>query len=242
MADVLVLSAHPDDAELCAGGTIKKLTNEGKHVVLVDCTSGELGTRGTPEIRRAEANNAAIALGVTERVFLTMPDGNIQDTAENRMEVIRMYRAYRPTLVLTSPSFERHPDHEAVHKLARAAAFLSGLRHIVTQHDGRQQEPHRPNRILCYEHRYKLPGGPDFYVDVTDSWDGKLAAIKAYGSQFHLPEAYSSDEPETFLSRPVFLTEMESQARYYGSLIGTTYAEAFTSVEPLSLSSLSALL
>lgn len=242
MADVLVLSAHPDDAELGAGGTIAKLTNEGKHVVLVDCTAGELGTRGTPELRTAEANAAAKALGVTERVILSMPDGRIADTLENRLEVIRMYRAYTPTLVLTSPSYERHPDHEAVHKLARAAAFLAGLRHVTTEHNGAKQDPHRPKRILCYEHRYALPGGPDLYVDVTDTWNEKINSVKAYGSQFHVPETYNSNEPETFLSRPVFLTELESRARYYGTQLGVTYAEAFKAVEPIVVNSLSVFL
>lgn len=242
MADVLVLSAHPDDAELGAGGTISKLTSEGKHVVLVDCTAGELGTRGTPELRTTEAHNAAKALGVAERVILSMPDGRIEDSTENRLEVIRMFRAYKPTLVITSPWFERHPDHEAVHKLARSAAFLAGLRHIPTEHHGVQQEPHRPKRILCYEHRYSLPNGPDLYVDITDTWDAKVESIRAYGSQFHIPESYRSNEPETHLSRPAFLTEMESRARYYGSLVGCTYAEAFKSVEPIALNSLSALL
>ncbi|MCO6466203.1 MAG: bacillithiol biosynthesis deacetylase BshB1 [Bradyrhizobiaceae bacterium] len=241
-ADVLVLSAHPDDAELCAGGTIAKLTSEGKRVVLVDCTAGELGTRGTPQIRAEEAAHAAHILGVHERIILSMPDGNITDSQENRLEVIRMYRRYKPSLILTSPSIERHPDHEAVHRLARAAAFLSGLRHITTTDDGVQQETHRPKRIMCYQHQHDLPDGADLLVDVSSTWDLKIAAILAFASQFHAPNTYTSDEPETLISRPAFLAEVEGRARYYGSRFGVTFAEAFKSVEPLAVDSLSVFL
>lgn len=242
MAKVLVLSAHPDDAELCAGGTIRKLTAAGISVVLVDCTKGELGTRGTPERRAQEADQAGRILGVDERIILSMPDGSVADTDKNRLEVVRMYREFRPTIVLTSPPVERHPDHEAVHRLARAACFLSGLHHIRTEYRGKEQQPHRPLRTFCYQHQTDFPQKADLYVDITQTWDDKVAAILAFASQFHVPDSYTSNEPSTILSNPEFLLQVEGRARYFGSLIGTVYAESFLSVEPLGVDSLSAFL
>ena len=125
--EILVLSAHPDDAELCCSGTVKKVTNDGKRVVFVDCTRGELGTRGTPELRAEEAAKAAEILGVDVRENLEMPDGSVMHTNENILKVVSAIRAHKPRLLLTTPPVERHPDHEAVHKLARAATFLAGL-------------------------------------------------------------------------------------------------------------------
>lgn len=243
MTDVLVLSAHPDDAELAVGGTIKQLTNEGRSVVLVECTRGELGTRGTPELRAREAAAAAAILGVTLRENLDMADGNITHTQDNIHAVVRAIRTHRPRLMLIPPPFERHPDHESVHRLARAAAFLSGLTNVRTfGTDDVEQSVHRPNRLLCFQQQYDFPTLPSLYADISATWMDKLASIKAYGSQFHNPTGYQSDEPETFISRPGYIEELEARARYYGSRIGTTYAEAFYAVEPLAVPTLSVLL
>lgn len=238
----MVLSAHPDDAELACSGTIKNLTNEGKTVVFVECTRGELGTRGTPELREREAAEAATILGVHERECLEMPDGHIAHTDENIRRVIRSIRRWRPRLMLIPPPVERHPDHEAVHKLARPAAFLAGLTKIETTWEGIAQEPHRPHRMLCFQQQYDFPRDPDIYVDITATFEDKMRSIRAFSSQFYLPDLYTADEPMTFISRPGFLDEIEARARYYGSRIGTEYAEAFLAVEPLSVSSLSVLL
>ena len=140
-ADVLVICAHPDDAELSCAGTIKKLTNEGHTVVFVECTRAELGTRGTPEIREAEAANAAAILGVHAREQLGIPDGGVENTLENAHKLVSAIRAWKPTLMLIPSAYERHPDHEAVHALSRRAAFLSGLAKIVTTRDGVDQIP-----------------------------------------------------------------------------------------------------
>lgn len=237
--EVLVLTAHPDDAELGAGGAIKKLTNAGHSVVLVDCTQGEMGTRGTPELRKSEAEAAARILGATHREILSMPDCAIEHSRENIKAVVEVIRAYKPRILLTTPPVERHPDHVAVHELARAASFTAGLKKYSTERDGAEQEPHRPDRTVCFMQQLDFPRPPDFYVDITDTFDAKMDAIKAFGSQFHLPESYASDEPQTFLTRPEFFEELEARALYHGSRIGVRYAEAFHAIEPVGLESLS---
>lgn len=240
--DVMVLSAHPDDAELSCSGTVKNLTNEGRSVVFVECTRGELGTRGSASLREQEATEAARILGVNDRECLDMPDGHIMHTNENIHAVVRSIRTWKPSLLLIPPPYERHPDHEAVHKLARAAAFLAGLTKISTQHNGQEQTPHRPNRMLCFQQQYDFPREPDVYVDISDSFHAKMDSIKAFSSQFYLPDLYTSDEPTTFISRPGFLEEIEARALYLGSRIGVRYAEAYLAVEPLAVPSLSVFL
>jgi LmbE family N-acetylglucosaminyl deacetylase len=171
-----------------------------------------------------------------------MPDGSIMHTDDNIMRVVESIRAHRPHLLLIPPPFERHPDHEAVHRLARAAAFKAGLAKVSTFRDGVEQQPHRPHRMLCFMQQYDFPRNPDIYVDITASFQAKMDSIKAFSSQFYLPDLYESDEPSTFLTRPEFLHEIEARAMYFGSRIGTKYAEAFLAVEPLAVSSLSSLL
>ena len=241
-AYALVISAHPDDAELACGGTIRNLTNEGLGVVFLDCTRGELGTRGTPERRAQEAQRAGEILGVQHRECLGMPDGAIEYTQENIRAVATVIRAWRPHIVLIPPPVERHPDHVAVHRLCTAATFVAGLSKVTTYRDGVEQQPHRPQRTLCFQQQYDFPRLPDLYVDISSTIQAKMDSIRAYTSQFHAPGDYTSDEPETFISRPAFLLELEARARYYGSRIGTEFAEGFLAVEPLGVGSLSALL
>ncbi len=241
-AFALVVSAHPDDAELACGGTIRALTNQGHNVVLVDCTRGELGTRGTPELRAQEAQRAADLLGVHHRECLNMTDGAIAHTQENILTIVSAIRAWRPHIVLIPPPVERHPDHVAVHRLCTAATFTAGLAKVVTYRDGVAQQPHRPKRTLCFQQQYDFPRLPDVYVDISSTFEAKMESIRAYTSQFHAPDTYTSDEPETFISRPAFLMELEARARYYGSRIGTDYAEGFLAVEPLAVASLADLL
>ena len=240
--DIMVISAHPDDAELTCGGTVRKATKSGKSVVFVECTRGELGTRGTPEIREKEATEAARILGVTIRENLGMPDGAVAHTQENILKVVEAIRAHKPRIILTTPVLERHPDHEAVYRLVRAATFTAGLHKVSTQRDGVEQEPHRPKRTLMFMQWFDLPGGPDVYVDVTDVYEDRTNAILAFASQFHRPGTYDSDEPQTMLSRPEFLEELDARAIHFGSRIGVRYAEAFKAVEPLALDSLTDLL
>ncbi len=238
----LVVSAHPDDAELACGGTIRSLTEQGHDVVLADCTRGELGTRGTPEIRAQEAQRAAEVLGVRHRECLHMTDGAIAHTQENILAVVSAIRTWRPHVVLIPPPVERHPDHEAVHRLCKAATFLAGLAKVLTYSNGREQSTHRPRRTLCFQQQFDFPRHPDVYVDISSTFAAKMESIRAYSSQFHAPDSYTSDEPETFISRPAFLMELEARARYYGSRIGTDYAEGFLAIEPIAVGSLTDLL
>ena len=238
--DVLVIATHPDDGELCCGGTIAKLTAEGYRVVIVDCTRGELGTRGTPDIRRQEAERAGAILKIADRVNLGMPDGNFGINDENVRKIIRVIRRFRPTLLLMPGPTDRHTDHEDVYSLVRKAVFQSGLPKITTEEQEISQEPYRPDRLLCYMQTYEFP--VDFYVNITDEFHQKIEAIKAYSTQFHVENPPADEVYETFISRPEFLDFIEARARYFGGKIGVRYAEAFASVEPLGLKSLSVLL
>lgn len=237
-ADVVVIAAHPDDAELCCGGTIIKLAKEGRSVVVADCTRGELGTRGTPEIRKEEAKKAGEIMQIAGRVNLGMKDGSIELNEENILKLIQVFRAYKPALVLMPGHTDRHIDHEDVHKLVRKAVFQSGLPKVATQWEGEPQEVWRPSRMICYMQAYEIP--IDFYVDITDEFAAKLDAMRAYATQFHVPDS-TVDAPETFISRPEFMEFVEARARYFGEKIGVKYAEAFATIEPLGLSSLSVL-
>ena len=239
--DCMVIGAHPDDAELCCGGTIAKLTKDNKKVVLVDCTEGEMGTRGTNQIRLKEARIAAKILGVEDRINLGMRDGFIRTSEENLYKMVQVIRRFRPKIILMHPWFERHPDHENVHNLVRDSLFKCGLKKYVTEYDNKEQSIFRTRKVFCYQQAYQLPKLPDFFVDISDVHDIKLDAIRAFSSQVFVPGQYES-EPKTRLSSPEFMIELESRARYYGGLCGVKYAEAFVTVEPIILSNLSNLI
>lgn len=239
--DVLAIGAHPDDVELCAGGTLALLALEGYRVGIADCTRGEQGTRGSAERRMEEARRAQEILGVHVREFLDLPDSRIELTEDAVVHVVRLFRQYRPCIVLFPPAFERHPDHEAVHRIVRAAYFKSGMgKYRTFASDGTEQQSFRPQRMFCYIQAYHHE--PDFFVDISATFERKMASIKAYVSQVYVPERYQSNEPDTLLSRPEFLETIEARARYWGSLIGAQYAEGFLLVEPLGLRSLGVLL
>jgi len=240
--DVMVVSPHPDDAEIGCGGVIKNLTDLGKSVVFVDCTRGELGTRGSAELRATEAESAGKILGVSNRVNLEMPDCAVEYNTATVHKLATAIRKFTPLLVLIPPPQERHPDHVAVHQICKAANFVSGVKNVLLSDNGNDLSTHRAKTLVCYQLQYDFPSLPDFYVDVTDTFKSKMDAILAYQSQFHVENSKHNTEPPTFISRPEYLLELEARARYYGSRIGTTYAEAFFCVEPLGLSSLSVLL
>ena len=223
--DILVITVHPDDAELGCGGTILKHVAMGHKVGIVDLTRGELGTRGTPEIRAAEAAAAAGILGVAVRENLGMRDGFFSNDEAHQLEVIRAIRTYRPDILITNALHDRHPDHGRAGDLVNDATFLAGLRRVETLHDGVAQQPHRPNLLLqLIQDRYIQP---DIAVDVSDYWEDKIRAVQAYTSQFHTG-GYSADEPETYISRPDFMEYIEGRAREYGKYIGARYAEGYT--------------
>ncbi|MCX7736522.1 MAG: bacillithiol biosynthesis deacetylase BshB1 [Candidatus Kapabacteria bacterium] len=239
--DVLAIGAHPDDIELACGGTVAKFTEEGYSVAIVDCTNGELGSRGNAEIRAIEAKNGAEILGVKFRENLGLPDGKLTVNDESVEKMIVMIRKYRPKIVLVNPPYERHPDHEASHFILRKAMFKSGLIKVETEYDGVPQTPLRIRKMFCYMQSYEFPRKPDFYVDITSTFEKKMNAIKAYTSQVWVPGLSDPNGPVTRLSRPEFLEELEARAIYFGTQIGVRFAEAFYSIEPLGFKNLSGL-
>jgi len=224
--DLLVITVHPDDAELGCGGTIIKHVRMGKRVGVVDLTRGELGTRGTAESRDQEARQAAEILGLAIRENLGMRDGFFHNDETHQLQVIQPIRKYRPDIVISNALVDRHPDHGRAGDLVNDSVFLAGLRKIETlDDDGTPQSPHRPRLLLQLIQDYYIK--PDIAVDVTSFWADKISAIKAYRSQFH-SDTYASDEPETYISKPDFLEYIEGRAREYGKYIGAKYAEGFT--------------
>jgi len=225
--DVLALAAHPDDVELCAGGTMALLARQGYRTGVVDFTRGELGTRGTPEGRLEEAADAAKILGLQVRDNLGIPDGDIQNTRENQLRLIRAVRRYRPHVCLINAPDCRHPDHPAASRLAAEALFYGGLAKIEThEDDGTPQEPWRPHHVLHYMQSVEFT--PTFVVDVTEVWETRIKALLAFRSQFYDPSAPPDpDEPATFISNPDFLAWVEGRARSFGYRVGATYGEPF---------------
>lgn len=228
--DVLALGAHPDDIELSCGGTIAKLVKDGHKVAIADITQGELGTRGNKDIRSTEAAEAAKILGVTARRNLKIPDGDIELSKANIKKVITLIRELRPRILIIPHSVERHPDHVHAHRLCKEAWYYSGLRKIETTLDGEHQKPHRPDNFFEFMQWYEFT--PSFIVDVSETFDTKMKAIKAHASQFYDP---NSKDPETLLSRPEFLERIKTDSEYYGKRIGVKYGEPFYSWTPLGV-------
>jgi bacillithiol biosynthesis deacetylase BshB1 len=223
--NILVFAAHPDDAELGAGGTIAKEVALGKKVGVIDLTRGELGTRGTAEIRAKEAQEAASILGLTVRENLGLADGFFEVNKENQLVLIQKIRQYQPQIVLCNAIEDRHIDHGRGSRLASEACFLSGLRKIETQNpsDGKLQEPWRPQFVYHYIQWKNIE--PDFAVDISGYIETKMQAIQAYSSQFFDPH---SKEPTTPISSQNFFESVRYRAQDLGRLIGVEHAEGFT--------------
>ncbi|MBS9462120.1 bacillithiol biosynthesis deacetylase BshB1 [Flagellimonas sp. 389] len=223
--DILVFGAHPDDAELGAGGTIAKEISKGKKIGIIDLTRGELGTRGSAEIRDKEALNAAEILGVSVRENMEFADGFFTNDKAHQLEIIKTIRKYRPEIVLCNAIDDRHIDHAKGSKLVSDSCFLSGLVKIDTKMDGEEQwqEAWRPKVVYHFIQWKNLE--PDFVVDVSGFIEKKTASILAYRSQFFDP---NSDEPETPISSKNFIDSVNYRARDLGRLIGVEYAEGFT--------------
>ncbi|MDF2433531.1 MAG: N-acetylglucosamine malate deacetylase 1 [Mucilaginibacter sp.] len=232
--DILVLSVHPDDAELGCAGTILKHIAAGKKVGIVDLTRGELGTRGTAEIRAAEAAEAARILGLAVRENIGIPDGFFQNTQEHQLKVITAIRKYQPDILITNAYHDRHPDHGRANELVEASAFLSGLRRIETYNNGELQEAWRPGLVLHFIQDNYIR--PDILIDVTEFWNKKIESIIAYGSQFFNPDW--EEEPQTYISSPDFIKIIEARAMEFGKSIRVKYAEGFTSRKILGVDSL----
>ena len=234
--DVLAIGAHPDDVELSCGGTIVKLVRQGKAVGLLDLTEGELGTRGSREIRAEEAAEAARILGVSLRETASIPDGNIENNEDNRSRVIRVIRAYRPDVLLIPYHTDRHPDHEHAHTLCREAWFYAGLEKLKTDWNGVTQQPHRPKIFYCFMHWHEFQ--PTFIVDISAEFEQRMKAVRAFASQFFNPH---SRERETALSAPGFLEMVETRLAYYGDRIGVAYGEPFNTSQVIHVSDITKL-
>lgn len=221
--DILAIGAHPDDVEMSCAGTIAKEIARGKKVGILDLTRGELGTRGSAEIRDQEATNAAKILGVSVRHNLALADGFFQNNKAAQLEVIHYIRKYKPEIVLCNAVDDRHIDHPKGSNLASDASFLSGLRRIETTDNGVLQEAWRPKQVYHYiQWRDSIP---DFVVDITGFQKKKMEAIYAYKSQFFDP---NSEEPMTPIASKNATDSMEYRNRNLGRLIGTEAAEGFT--------------
>jgi bacillithiol biosynthesis deacetylase BshB1 len=221
--DILAFASHPDDVELSCSGTLIAHIEKGYKVAIVDLTQGELGTRGTPAIRADESAAASQIMGIHARENLNFRDGFFKNDERHQMEVVRMIRKYRPRLVLANAISDRHPDHGRGAEVVRDAFFLSGLRMIETSDNGENQEAYRPVNLYHYIQNNYIQ--PDFVVDISDYWDQKEQAIRAFKSQFFDP---NSTEPGTFISSPEFLNFIKARAQEFGHAIHTRYGEGFT--------------
>jgi bacillithiol biosynthesis deacetylase BshB1 len=230
--DVLAIMAHPDDVELTCGGTLLASVALGRRVGIVDLTAGETGSRGTVDIRAAEALEASRILGVSVRENLRLPDAHLVNTPETREAVIRAIRRHRPTIVITHARQGRHPDHIAAAQLVRDACFLSGLKNLVTDIPA-----FRPRKVLHAMSFREDAIAPSFVVDISEVFEQKLAAIRCYHSQFdgltQAGEVYPNGEPLPDIIR--------HQAAHYGTMIRARYGEPFHTTETLRVSDITAL-
>ena len=222
--DILAIGAHPDDVELGCGATIAKEIAQGKKVGILDLTRGELGTRGSAEIRDVESNNAAKILGVSVRENLAFSDGFFINNKEHQLEIIKIIRKYQPQIVLCNAIDDRHIDHPKGSKLVSDACFLSGLMKIETELNNKAQTAWRPKQVYHYIQWKNIE--PDFVVDVSDYIDIKVKSVKAYSSQFYDP---TSKEPSSPITSKNFLDSIVYRAQDLGRLVGVEYAEGFNS-------------
>ncbi|MDA8687157.1 bacillithiol biosynthesis deacetylase BshB1 [Schleiferiaceae bacterium] len=231
--DILAFGAHPDDVELGAGGMLAVHAAAGKKVGVIDLTRGEMGTRGTPELRDKEAKDAGRILGCIVRENLTFPDGRIPTDHEAQVKVAEVIRKYQPEVVLMNAPTDRHPDHGRASQLVEEACFLSGLHKLVVSDEHAVLLPWRPKQMYKYLQFYNLE--PNLIVDITTGFEAKMAAILAHKSQFYNP---NSTEPDTVIASKDFLASVEARAMDWGRIIGAKYAEPLISVRHIGVESL----
>lgn len=224
--DILAFAPHPDDVELGCGGSLIAAADKGWRVAVADLTAGELSSRGTLEQRERETQRATTLLGLTARFCLGLPDGGIGTHPDHRLPIIDVVRKTRPRIVLTPYWEDRHPDHSRSSGLVREACFFAGVGKIG---DG---EPYRPP--LLYYYLLHTPFSPSFIMDVSSVWERRMAAVRAYESQFMAGQKSAT----TALSRPGFLRALEARAVWFGWMIGATYGEPFLSATPMAVGSL----
>jgi len=237
--DLLAFGIHPDDIELSCSGTLLVEKNNGKKVGIIDLSQGELGTRGTAETRKEEAENSARILGVDVRENLGMADGFFKNDEDNQIKIIKALRKYRPEIILCNVIEDRHPDHGRSAQLVNDATFLSGLKKISTfENDANKlQEPWRPKYVFNYIQDTYLK--PDFVIDISNVFDKKIEAIEAFTTQFY-NGTVSDKEPQTYISTPEFLESIINRAKMFGQMIGVKYAEGFLSKKMIGMKSFEA--
>lgn len=231
--DILAFGAHPDDVELSCSGTLLKHIQMDKKAGIVDLTEGELGTRGSRELRIEESLNAAKILGVHVRENLKMDDGFFRNNKEHQLKIIQVIRKYQPEIVLANAVHDRHPDHGRASQLISEACFLSGLRKIETSVDGKTQNAWRPKAVYHYIQHNNLQ--PSFVVDISNFMETKMKSIKAYQSQFYNPE---SNEPNTILTSPEYLEHIYQRAADMGRIVGVRYAEGYVAERYIGVNNL----
>ena len=234
--DILFIAAHPDDVELGCGGTILKHIDLGNKIGILDLTRGELGTRGSAEIRKVEAQKAADILGIQVRENLGFRDGFFGNDEFHQIQLIEKIRKYQPKIVVTNAYHDRHPDHGKASGLVQDACFLSGLSKIETVgKDGEIYAAHRPDLLLhMIQDNYIKP---DILIDITPYQERKMQAIRAYGTQFYSSHS-KSEEPETYISNPNFLEVVVARSREFGKAINATFAEGFLCRKLIGVNSL----
>tara|TARA_B110001450_G_C17482399_1_gene424793 strand:+ start:19 stop:735 length:717 start_codon:yes stop_codon:yes gene_type:complete len=235
--DILAFGAHPDDVELGCGATIAKEVSLGKKVGIVDLTRGELGSRGSADLRDEEAAIAAKILGISVRENLRFADGFFANDKTHQLQIIKMIRKYQPEIVLCNAVDDRHIDHPKASNLVSDACFLSGLIKIETELEGQLQEKWRPKQV--YHYLQWKSSTPDFVVNVSDFMEVKIKAVLAYGSQFYNPR---SKEPETPISSENFTDSVQYRAKDLGRLIGVEFAEGFTAERYVAVENLDKLI
>jgi len=231
--DILAFGAHPDDVELSAAGTLLKEASAGKKIGIIDLTQGELGTRGSAELRREEAAASAKILSLSCRENLEMKDGFFQNDETHIREIVRMIRKYQPEIVLANAPSDRHPDHGRAAKLVADACFYSGLRKIDTEEEGESQQAWRPKTLYHYIQDYYQK--PDLVIDVSHFVEPKMKAIKAFSSQFYDPD---SNEPDSPIAVKNFFDFIEGRMINMGRYIQADYGEGFLKSRPLGVDSL----
>mgnify|MGYP000866845819 CR=1 FL=1 len=220
--DILAFGAHPDDVELGAGGTVAKEVALGRKVGIIDLTRGELGTRGTADLRDQEAIDSSQILGIDMRVNMGFRDGFFVDDEAHQLELVKWIRRYQPEIVICNAVEDRHPDHSKGSHLVSRACFLAGLSKVITYWDGEVQSAWRPKAVYHYiQDRYMKP---DFVVDISDYMQVKMQCVKAFKSQFFNP---NSNEPDTAISSKDFMDFLYGRANEMGRQINATYGEGF---------------
>ncbi len=233
---ILAIATHPDDIELGCAGTLIKHVNAGQAVGILDLTEGELGTRGSVALRYEEARKAAEVMGIKVRENAQMADGFFRNDEEHQRKLITYIRHYQPEIVIANALEDRHPDHGRGGRLIADACFLSGLAKIETNRDGVNQQPWRPKRVL---HMIQdRPLKPDFIVDISETFEEKMAAIHCYGSQFY---SVDSSEPITYIATGKFMEDIRSRDALLGKHIGAAYGEGYICESIIGINDLNAL-